>query len=253
MVPPVFVLLEAMPLTPNGKVDRKALPMPASMRPQLDAIAAPSSPAEELLAQIWGDVLRVEQVGVSDNFFELGGDSILSMQIISRAHQAGLQITISQFFQHPTIAELATVAGSSQHVQAEQGPVVGPVALTPIQSWFFEQEFAEPHHWNQAMLLELPPETDTAALERGVQALLMHHDALRLRFTRSETGWQQFNAAPDGTMAFLSLDLSVLPQEDQRPALEIIAAEVQASLDLADRRACARCCLSLALASPSAC
>jgi amino acid adenylation domain-containing protein/non-ribosomal peptide synthase protein (TIGR01720 family) len=234
MVPPVYVMLDAMPLTPNSKVDRKALPAPDTQQVERSGdFVAPRSPNEELLAQIWCDVLQLDQVSITDNFFELGGDSILSIQIISRAHQAGLQISVSQFFQYPTIAELAAVAVSSQGIQAEQGPVVGPVRLTPVQSWFFEQNFAEPHHWNQAMLLELPPMLNVAALEESINALITHHDALRLYFTRTEDGWQQFNAPADAYLAFSIQDLSALPEDEQRPTLERIAAEVQGSLDLA--------------------
>src|SRR5204863_6193813 len=115
----------------------------------------PRTAAEETLAGIWRDVLRLERVGVHDNFFELGGDSILSIQIIARANQAGLGLTPRDVFQHQTIAGLAEAAGTSAVIEAEQGPVEGPVALTPIQRWFFEQELAEPHHFNQARLLRL--------------------------------------------------------------------------------------------------
>src|SRR4030095_10664856 len=106
-----FVLLEALPLTPNGKVDRRMLPAPDGSRPELrEAFEAPRTPVEQVLAQIWAAVLRLERVGVHDNFFGLGGDSILSIQAVARAHRAGLHLTPKQLFQYQTIAELAAMA-----------------------------------------------------------------------------------------------------------------------------------------------
>ena len=100
------MLLEALPLTNNGKIDRKALPAPKKDRSQLsEKFVKPSTPVEQILAEIWPQVLGLEQVGVEDNFFELGGDSILSIQVISKANQAGLRLTLNQLFQHQTIAQ----------------------------------------------------------------------------------------------------------------------------------------------------
>lgn len=111
MVPATFVVLESFPLTANGKVDRNALPAPDTAKREVEAdYVAPRNTVEESLAAIWTEVLRVEQVGIHDNFFGLGGDSILSIQIIARANQEGLQLTPRQMFQYQTIAELATVA-----------------------------------------------------------------------------------------------------------------------------------------------
>ncbi|HEX8475509.1 MAG TPA: amino acid adenylation domain-containing protein [Pyrinomonadaceae bacterium] len=111
MVPATFMVQESFPLTPNGKVDRRALPAPDTAKREVDAdFVAPRNEIEESLASIWAEVLRIEQVGVHDNFFALGGDSILSIQIIVRANQAGLQLTPRQMFQYQTIAELASVA-----------------------------------------------------------------------------------------------------------------------------------------------
>jgi non-ribosomal peptide synthase protein (TIGR01720 family) len=236
MVPNAFVLLDALPLTSNGKVNRRALPAPDTTRPELaGTYVAPRTSVEELLAGIWIDVLGLEKVGIHDNFFELGGDSILSIQVVARANQAGLALTPKQLFGHQTIVELATVAGTTSVFQAEQGLVTGEVLLTPIQRWFFEQEFPEPHHWNQAMLLEVSPTLDMALLSQLVQQLLVHHDALRLRFImRSASDWQQVNALPDEEVFCTLVDLSVVSEADQRSAIEATAAELQASLNLSE-------------------
>ena len=152
MVPTAFVMLEVLPLTPNGKIDRQVLPIPdPAQSPDAAISVAPHTPAQSTLAGIWAEVLGLKQVGIHDNFFELGGDSIRSMQIVARANRAGLRLTLKQLFQHQTIAELVAVAGTTPAVQAEQGLVTGPVPLTPIQHWFFEQELPDLHHWNQAL------------------------------------------------------------------------------------------------------
>jgi amino acid adenylation domain-containing protein/non-ribosomal peptide synthase protein (TIGR01720 family) len=241
MIPSAFVMLEALPVTSSGKVDRRALPAPSEARPELERVyVAPSSAAEETLAGIWAQTLKIESVGVHDNFFELGGDSILSIQVIAKANQAGLRLTPKQLFEHQTIAELAAVAGLSRAIEAEQGLVTGPVPLTPIQRWFFEQQFPDTHHYNQAILLEAPEVLNPALLERAVGQLLAHHDALRLRFVREDSGWKQVNAGPDENLwdkmpscpTFSRVDLSRLPEAEQPSAIEAAATELQASLNL---------------------
>jgi amino acid adenylation domain-containing protein len=113
MIPSAFVVLEALPWTPNGKIDRQALPrLDAIPSPGAAVFVAPCTPVESTLASIWAEVLGLERVGVHDNFFELGGDSILSIQIIARANRAGLRLTPKHLFQHQTIAELAMVANT---------------------------------------------------------------------------------------------------------------------------------------------
>src|SRR6185436_11101714 len=119
--------------TPNGKVDRRALPAPDGARPDLDSVyVAPRNPTEAALARIWAEVLQLEQVGVHDNFFELGGDSILTIQIVMKAKQAGWQITPKQLFQHQTLAELAAVAEAAAPTPAAH-PRSEPFALAGLE------------------------------------------------------------------------------------------------------------------------
>jgi len=234
MVPAAFVLLPELPLTPSGKVDRRALPAPDRDRPEITGFVAPGTPAEETLAAIWAEVLGVARVGVHDNFFELGGDSILSIQIIGRAGQMGLSIAPRDLFQRQTIAELAAVVGRSAAEQAEQGPVTGPAPLTPVQHWFFERDLPDPHHWNQALLLAPRERLDPATLEEALRRLVVHHDALRLRFERAAAGWRQSNAAPgEGEDVTLQrVDLSALDGPGQAAAIAVETARLQARLDL---------------------
>jgi amino acid adenylation domain-containing protein/non-ribosomal peptide synthase protein (TIGR01720 family) len=234
MVPSAFVFPDALPLTSSGKVDRRALPAPEGGRPDLrEEFVAPRNPVEEALADIWVDLLGVDKVGIHDNFFDLGGDSILGVQLVSRARQVGLRLTPRQLFQHQTIAELAEVVDTAPAIEAEQGLVMGPVPLTPIQHLFFEH-FRYPETFSHTILLEVKHPLDAGLLEKAVQELIVHHDALRLRFVRGESGWRQINAGPDEDVPFSRVDLSGLPEAEQDPAVETAAAELQASLNLSE-------------------
>ncbi|WP_447980434.1 amino acid adenylation domain-containing protein [Candidatus Nitrospira bockiana] len=241
MVPSVCVSLPALPLTPNGKLDRRALPAPEVDAQRERSYVPPRSAAEALLARTWADVLGLERVGVLDNFFELGGDSILGLQVIARAKQAGLVLTPRQLFQHQTIAELAAAAGElgaavkeRPGVRAGQGVVTGEVPLTPIQHWFFEQELPNPHHWNQAVLLELTEPVEPPALEAALGHLVQHHDALRMEFVREGEGWRQINRADAPASLLTVVDLSSHAPDAQPLTLEAIASEWQARLHLKD-------------------
>ena len=233
MIPSSFIFLSAIPLTTNGKVDRAALPAPDHSRPELEEqFVAPRDQVEELLARIWSEVLGIEQVGIHDNFFELGGDSILSIQIIARANEGGLRLSSKQIFQYQTIAELAGVASSQAPIEAEQGAVAGPVPLTPIQQRFFELDLAEPHHFNQALLLEVARALEPRHVMDAVRELLAHHDALRLRQTRWEDTWRQVNDAASEDTILEVIDLSGLSPQEQETRIRSSADELQAGLNL---------------------
>jgi amino acid adenylation domain-containing protein/non-ribosomal peptide synthase protein (TIGR01720 family) len=233
MVPAAFVAVERLPLTPNGKLDRRALPAPGYAGAG-DRYVAPRTPAEETLAAIWADVLRVERVGVDDGFFDLGGDSILAIQVVTRARRAGLELTPRQLFENPSVAALAAVAGTgsaSSAPRAEQGRVTGQVPLTPVQAWFFEQKQPAPWHHNQSVLLSVDDALSAQTLETALAAVLEHHDALRLRFRRVDGGWTQWHADEVG-IALEHADLSAVAPDAQDRALEQAGAARQAGLDL---------------------
>jgi len=192
----------------------------------------PQNPVEETLAAIWSELLGAEKIGIHDNFFELGGDSIISIQIIARASQQGIRLTPKQFFQHQTIAELAAVAGTTPAVQAEQGLVVGLVPLTPIQQSFFARNLPEPHSFTQAVLIETGRRLDPSLIEETVRRLLLHHDALRLRYERDADGWRQSNSGETGETPFSQLDFSALPVGELDDAVESAIEAAQSSLDL---------------------
>jgi amino acid adenylation domain-containing protein/non-ribosomal peptide synthase protein (TIGR01720 family) len=223
LVPSILVPVHALPQTAGGKIDRRALPSLVDRAASTPPAGRPVSTRTELtLRHIWSEVLGVPNVGADDNFFALGGDSILAIQVIARARREGLRLTVRQFLRHPTVSALAALAEEAGIALAGQGPVVGEAPLTPIQRWFVEQASPEPHHDNQAVLLELCEQPDIHALEAAVGQLIEHHDALRLRLD----GDKQRFAAPQGPvpLARVVLDNGVL---------EEAAARVQTTLDLA--------------------
>ncbi|GAA0603000.1 hypothetical protein GCM10010174_19080 [Kutzneria viridogrisea] len=176
MVPSAFVVLPAIPLLPNGKVDRKALPAP-----DFTAVStgrAPRTSREELLCGLYAEVLGLPEVGIDANFFELGGDSILSLQVVSRARNAGIVISARDVFRYGTPAALAAAAGSQGARAEEPDAGIGAMPLTPIMRWLREQG-GQYTGFNQSMVVQVPADLGMDRLTTAVQALLDHHDALR--------------------------------------------------------------------------
>lgn len=233
MVPSTLVRVEEIPLGPSGKVDRRALPAPQGEDGAV-LYVGPRTAAEVTLAAVWADVLKLPRVGIHDNFFELGGDSILLMRLIGQMARSGLRVTAQQAFQNPTIARLATVASSLERAQVSHGAVIGSVELTPIQRWFFETEAREPHHYNQAVMLQAKGTWDPSQLEEAWRAVLVHHDALRHRFVRTGAAWNQVAGGADKSTPFARVDLSRESESEQKTLVETKASEAQVSFDLAE-------------------
>ena len=228
MVPSAIVLLDRLPLTANGKVDRRALPA-ADRNAAGERYIAPRTRIEQILARIWSETLGVDRVGVRDNFFELGGDSILSIQVASRGAEVGLQLSTRLIFQHQTITELATALRDAPgfDTPAEEGRPSGEVPLSPIQRWFFDLELEQPEHFNLAAFFKSRSDLDPARLRDALLRVAEHHDSLRLRYERTAQGWRQFYC--DGS--FL-VDFEVVEGWDSKRLAEH-AAQFQTGFDLA--------------------
>ncbi|PVE12341.1 non-ribosomal peptide synthetase, partial [Streptomyces scopuliridis] len=188
MVPAAFVVVDGLPVTANGKLDRRALPMP-----DFGAVVSgrgPGSAREEVLCGVFADVLGLSRVGVDDSFFDLGGDSIVSIQLVSRARKAGLVFTPRDVFQSRTVAALAAVAIEADEART-QAPDdgVGPVALTPIVHWLRERG-GPVEGFRQSMVVRTPAGLTWERLTAGLGTLLDHHDALRLRLRRTGGDWE---------------------------------------------------------------
>jgi non-ribosomal peptide synthase protein (TIGR01720 family) len=196
---------------------------------------AASTSTEVVLTAIWEELLGIGGIGIHDNFFELGGDSVTSIQVVARAGARGLRITTRQAFELSTIAELAAAAGGTDTRAVSAELVTGPVPLTPIQRWFFDQDITDPHHFNQAVLLEVDRAIDADVLTAAVRTVSARHDALRLRYRRERGSWQQ--AADRAPAVHVSrVDLSHVSADALPDAIEMTAAAAQAGLDLATGR-----------------
>lgn len=232
MIPAVFMPLDSMPLNPNGKIDRKALPEPR-LPVSASEFVPPQTEAERAIADIWRELLGAPQVGRNANFFELGGDSILSLQFVSRAQAMGWYLTPRHVFEAQTVEALARIAGQGGRIQAEQGPALGHVPLTPIQHWFFEKNRANPHHFNQSALLELNRTADANLLSRAFESLFRHHDALRARFERTPGGWRQSVAETQPIEGIVRrVDVSALSADEREACLKTVNREIQTSLNI---------------------
>ena len=193
MIPLQWVELESLPLTNNGKIDRKALPDPDISELLSNQYVAPRNEAEEKLAAVWKELLHVERVGIHDNFFELGGDSILTIQVVSRARRLGFNLQPKDLFIHQTIGRLsaAIVERSGANVVGEQGILTGLSGLLPIQQWWLEMDQAEIAHFNQSVLLGLDKVITASELGQAIEQLMEHHDALRFKYYQQDNKWQQ--------------------------------------------------------------
>ncbi len=233
MVPSFFVKLDKIPLTPNSKIDRKALPLPTkSDVVSLEEFIAPGTEKEKLLAEVWQDVLGINEVGINDNFFKLGGDSIVAIQMIAKAKQKGLQINPVQIFQNQTLQKLAMVAKEVDIVVAEQGLVEGTAPLTPIQQYFFENNFKNPNHWNQSIFLKVNDSLNEEKLKEAVRILLNHHDELRATFEYNKDKWQQNIKEPPEEIPFEVVDLTATNSDSVKQMVEEYNKKYQASLDI---------------------
>ncbi|MGO3988222.1 amino acid adenylation domain-containing protein [Pseudomonas sp. SAS7] len=232
MVPAHLLLLDKLPVTPNGKLDRKALPQPDASQLQGEYVA-PQSELEQQLAAIWADVLKLERVGLTDNFFELGGDSIVSLQVVSRARKVDIQFTPKELLKHQTVQGLASVARRAEVMMLDQGSVTGALPLTPVQQWFFEQPISTRAHWNQAVLLVTSEQLDPERLSTALHALYAHHDLLRATFQHEhehehEQGqWRATLPAVEPVESLWVRDCA------SAEALEQAVEQAQRSLDLA--------------------
>ncbi|MFI2353022.1 amino acid adenylation domain-containing protein, partial [Streptomyces sp. NPDC019443] len=196
MVPAVFVELAALPLSPNGKLDRSALPEPDGVRPELDRLVAPATASEELLAGIWQHLLDVDRVGSTDNFFELGGHSLLATQAVSRVREVfGVELALATLFDHPTIAGLGAALDSVAPGGAEpEWTVVSrdeplPLSFAQQRLWFLDQLEPGSVEYNLPLYVPWDGELDVAALGASLDAVVARHEVLRTRLV----------AGPDGT------------------------------------------------------
>lgn len=179
MVPEAYMQLDEMPLTPNGKVNRKALPSP-TMTSNVEYVE-PASGTEQTIARLFGEVLNYnEPVSAIDNFFALGGDSIKSIRLVSLLRNENIVLQVNDIMKYKTVRALAEVAGTqTSAIEIAQDAVSGLIQPSAIQHFFFQQQLPEPEHFNQAVILRAGQAIDSNMLKQTLQALVVHHDMLR--------------------------------------------------------------------------
>ncbi|MFE4643302.1 condensation domain-containing protein, partial [Streptomyces sp. NPDC056730] len=255
MIPAALVVLAELPLTANGKVDRKALPAPEPAATAGEPGARPVTGTEVLLAGIFAELLGLDDVGLDDNFFHLGGDSILSIQLVARTRAAGVPITSKDIFRAATVRALAELVDSAAHgpgdglrdgtgdglrdgagdgAAPQTATAAGPLPLTPVQRRFFETYPTDPHHYNMSVQLELAPDTDHDALIRAVTAVMARHEALRTRFTGSGATRTQHIGPASQRVPVARRDIFGVTATELAEVMDRAAAEAQASLDLTE-------------------
>ncbi|NMG08551.1 non-ribosomal peptide synthetase [Brasilonema sp. UFV-L1] len=253
MVPAAFVMLDALPLTPNGKIDRRSLPVPSKARPELEkAFVAPRTLVEEALAQVWAEVLDIEQVGIHDNFFELGGDSIRSIQVLARATARGLSFSLGQIFQHQTIDSLAqeiTFAEPSGLVTRKTEPFslisheerqklpegvkdAYPLARVQAGVIFHTQSMPEEPMYHDIFLYNLQVRLDIQLFQKAVQQVVERHPILRTSFDLTNFSESLQLVHQQVTAPIHVEDLRDLSPEQQQQALSTwIKAEKRRNFD----------------------
>ncbi len=218
MIPSAFVFLESLPLTTNGKVDRKALPVPDQTRPELDAIfMSPRTPMEEMLAEIWAEVLKVEGIGIHDNFFDLGGHSLLATQVVSRMRRAvQVEIPLRALFESPTVVGLAArIEEIHQKQHGLQAPPLLavsrdkdlPLSFAQHRLWFLDQLEPGSTVYNVPIAVRIRGPLDVAALERSINEIIARHEILRTTFSTVEGEAVQI-IAPSSSHSLPVVDLS---------------------------------------------
>jgi non-ribosomal peptide synthase protein (TIGR01720 family) len=231
MLPSAFVQIGDWPLNANGKLDRAALPLPSGA----SAVEgeAPADALEADLLALWRSLLP-GAVDLHSNFFDAGGDSIVAMQLASRAARAGIALAPAQVFEAQTVASLAALLRTSAAVPRIDAPArpQGEVPLLPVQQWFFDSEPVAPSHFNQAVMLTLPAGIDRARLADLFAQVIDRHDAFRLRFRRQDGQWRQAYDAAARPPEMGAHDLSAIEGAARPAALEALADRLQASLDI---------------------
>ena len=238
MIPSAFVQLEDLPLTPNGKVDRKALPAPdAPRRAEAIATVLPRTPQEELIVDIWRDVLQVDQIGVHDNFFELGGHSLLAMRLISRVQQqCHLDISLKDFFENPTVAglgeKLSAIRKETSHLpRPPLQPVVRssplPLSYSQQQLWLVDQLDPASTTYTLLYAWRITGPLREEILERSFNALIERHEALRM-YVVEDNGKPRQAFIPQLSLTLPVIDLQMVPQAEQKQACHARIREAKA-------------------------
>ncbi|MBD2448895.1 TauD/TfdA family dioxygenase [Nostoc sp. FACHB-152] len=235
MLPSAFVLVDAWPLTANGKIDRRSLPSPNQTRLELEAdYVVASNPIEEKLVSIWSEILAVQQIGIHDNFFNLGGHSLLATQVISRVRDAfNVEVPLSCLFTNPTVAGLAeNIQTSLQSAKIIEYPPIQPVSRNgdlPLsfaqqRLWFISQLVPDSPLYNVSLPVRLTGLLDISALKDSFDAVVQRHESLRTSFVAVE-GQPMQVIVPNLDLSLPIVDLQALEASEQANQVQKLATE----------------------------
>jgi len=235
MVPTFIIFINQAPLSHNGKLDLSQLPEPAvAGETEKKEHLAPRTRKESIMADIWADILHLKHISINENFFELGGDSLLAIQVVSRAQKEGLMLTIKQIFESKTLEQLAALAQEEMiaGTEQEEGNVM---SLTPIQSWFFAQEFEVKDYYNQSLLLRLPDKVNSEHLGQAIRLVIFRHEALRLSFRKEGDVWLQ-QSKPASELEFVLKRVKFQEETDKAQQLLDETRKANGSIDVESGR-----------------
>ncbi|WP_020426765.1 non-ribosomal peptide synthetase, partial [Paenibacillus riograndensis] len=232
MIPGYIVQVDKMPLTPNGKIDKKALERIKLTESSGRVREAPRTFIEEILVRVWENTLRVERIGITDNYYELGGDSIKSIMLVSGLQKYNLSLEIRDIMQYPTIKELSRHI-KKHTVEVDQRAVEGEAGFSPIQRWFLESGFTVANHFNQAFMFAVEEGMEEELLCSAFEEVINHHDALRMIYPRDQDGIKQINRGMHQSRDVLKLDIYDLREDpDYKNTIESLANQIQQGMDL---------------------
>ena len=245
MIPSLFVFLDALPLTPNGKIDRNALPPPDGERPQLDqGFVEPRTEIEELVAQVWREVLKLDKIGVYDNFFELGGHSLLATRVIARLRSSfKIDLALRKLFELPTVAGLAQHIDLLRHSEfgTNIAPIVPvdrtqplPLSFSQRRLWYLQKVDTNLSAYNIPAAFRVKGDLDSAALEQALNEMIARHEVLR-SYVKEVDGQPRQEILPSLRIALPVIDLTHLPDEQaETEAKRLSSADARQLYDLAN-------------------
>ncbi len=230
MVPRIYVFMEIMPLSPNGKIDRKALPTPVILTDRV--YTAPRNDTEKQLADIWQKILGIGRIGINDNFFEIGGDSLKAMETNILLKKQGLQLEIKDLFEGQTIANLSGLVKYSEKIDIEE-PVTGEIGLLPTQKGFFRKTRTDINHWNISVMMYKKDRFDVNIIKKAFTKIIEQHDALRINFRIDGDKITQYNRGIDGELLEINI-FDCTADEDDTTNMDNKAYAIHRSINLTE-------------------
>jgi len=232
MIPSHIMMIDQIPLTSNGKVDRKKLPKPAIHEGMTDEIIEFRNEQERLLITVVSSVLSIPYISIKYNFYQLGGDSIKAIQISSKLREQGYQLAVKDIMSHPILEKMALYIHESKSRRKEKQSCIGQIKKTPIVGWFMEQRYKNVNYYNQSCLLSIPPNMCSAQLNAVMKTILIHHDGLRMNYSYEDDCLYYNDALNTYEFALKEYDLSSFAYTRRQEEVQKIREKMNQSFDI---------------------